>query len=131
MSAQEINLTAMSHDAAVEIADSFEAAFECVPVILAGREKPSMAEAVMVCGYALLHQLKMQHWEIRDTLNDLRESIDFQAAQPGSDDLPTDHERLVIYRALEANYFAHTVPENIQAMEKDLARFKRLAGLVV
>ena len=86
--------------------------------------------SICLSTHALIAKLDSMETSLLDVLGDLRESVDFLAAV--HDDLgeaPTEHERMVIYRALEGDYFAHSIPENIKEMDAVLARFKKLAGL--
>jgi hypothetical protein len=116
-------------EAALCVADSFEAAFECLPLILKGHDSLTPTDAILVFGYALLHQMKRNHWDVADSLYDLLDSVDCLAAQIAAKDELTEHERQVVYRALEADYIANANPADIAAMDSALARFKRLAGL--
>ncbi len=62
-------------------------------------------------------------------LEEIAESVDFLAARPDVDEVPTEHERMVIYRALEADYMARGNSPSIEEMDAELLRFKKLSGL--
>ncbi len=65
-------------------------------------------------------------------LEQIAESLDFMAARPDADkadEVPTDEERKVIYRALEADYIARGNSPSIKDMDAALRRFKILSGL--
>ena len=62
-------------------------------------------------------------------LEEIAESVDFIAARPDAGDVPTSEERMIIYRALEADYVARGNSPSINDMDEALRRFKRLTGL--
>lgn len=62
-------------------------------------------------------------------LEQIAGSLDFLAARPdGVNEVPTDEERTIIYRALEADYMVRSNSPSIREMDAALLRFKKLAG---
>lgn len=89
-------------------------------------------EAILIAAHALIAKLDSMETSQLEALRDLRESIDFIAARPDGDnagDVLTDNERMIIYRALEADYIVHGDPPSIKEYDAALLRFKKLAGL--
>jgi hypothetical protein len=81
--------------------------------------------------HALLSLLDFEGGRIAAALEEIAESVDFIAGQPEAFDAPTEHERVVIYRALEADYLNRIDATGTSTNEMDAAllRFKKLAGL--
>lgn len=87
--------------------------------------------AKLIAAHALLSLLDFEGGRIASALENIAESLDFIAARPDGDasDVPTEHERMIMYRALEADYMAHGNSPSIHKMDAALLRFKKLAGL--
>lgn len=89
------------------------------------------AAAILIAAHALIAKLDAIETSHREAMRDLQESLDFLGAQPEGDEptlRPTDHEREVIYRALEEDYLQNHKAESIGQMDAMLRRFKLLAG---
>lgn len=90
-------------------------------------------EAILIGFHALIAKLDSMETSQLEALRDLRESLDFLAARPDvneASESPTEFERVVIYRALEADYMKSGHPlTSINQMDAALLRFKKLAGL--
>ena len=93
---------------------------------------------VLVASHALLSLLDFKGERIATALENIAESLDFIAAQPDPADLPDEHEKMVIYRALEERYLRRVARRgssstdancNAKELEAALSRFKRIAGL--
>lgn len=92
----------------------------------------SPAAAILISTHALIAKLDSMETSQLEALRDLRESIDFIAARLDGDDAsdaPKEHERMIMYRALEADYIVHGDPPSIKEYDAALLRFKKLAGL--
>lgn len=92
----------------------------------------NVASAILIVGHALIAKLDSMEAQYIDAQRDLRESIDFLAARPDGDnagDVLTDDERMIIYRALEADYMVHGNSPSIKEMDAALLRFKKLSRL--
>jgi DNA-binding FadR family transcriptional regulator len=77
-----------------------------------------------------------------DEISDMRKLIAYlakmEAEQPevmrelrkrrGEVPPPTEHERELMYRALEADYLANNTPASIEKLDAALCRFKTLSG---
>lgn len=105
----------------------------CVDTLLKYDERMSTApkQAALVAAHASLSLLDFEGGRIAKALEEIAESLDFLAARPDdASESPTEHERIVIYRALEADYMeSGHPPTSIKEMDDALCRFKKLAGL--
>lgn len=89
-------------------------------------------EAILIATHARIAKLDSMETSLINALNALRECMSYLVARSdigGAGDVPTAHERGVMYRALEADYLAKNVPANIREMDAALCRLKLLAGL--
>ncbi len=86
-------------------------------------------EAILIAAHALIAKLDSMETTQLEALRDLCDSLDFIAARPDVDEVPTEHERMVHYRALEADYLCNHTAANPEEMDAALRRFKKLAGL--
>lgn len=88
-------------------------------------------EAILAIGHALIAKLDSMETSQLDALHALRECMSYLARSDIGEagDVPTAHERAVMYRALEADYLANNVPANITEMDAALCRLKLFAGL--
>lgn len=79
----------------------------------------SPAVAILIAAHAIIAKL------------DSIETMFLQALHCPDDanEVPTDEERVVIYRALEADYMARGNSPSIKEMDAALLHFKKLAGL--
>lgn len=70
---------------------------------------------------------------VEQSLGEMAESLDFLAAgeagEIAAESVLSDHEKQVIYRALESDYINSGTALSIEEMDAVLARFKRIAGL--
>jgi hypothetical protein len=90
----------------------------------------------LVAVHALLSLLDFEGGRIAAALEEIAESVDFIAARPGDDEMPTEQERVVIYCALGSQYlqqywnsFDSIGIYEIKEIDTALRRFKKLAGL--
>lgn len=71
--------------------------------------------------------------DVGSALQDIAESLDFLAASEAdeiaAESVLSDHEKQVIYRALESDYINSGTALSIEEMDAVLARFKRIAGM--
>lgn len=126
MSNSEIDYKQLGDDASLHASEELENAVKVVAALLetiseAGQE--IMREyPLLVVGLARLIQTDVLAQESR--LKALK------AAAVGDMFRPTDREKSIIYRALEADLlFGDHRPASIEEMDAALARFKKIAGL--
>lgn len=147
MSRPEIDIDALQ-DIGKETAELFliESAGSVAALLklLTGTELKTMEGHPMLVAVAALLRLldcraeerRIQQTAMIEALHDLQESIDFMAARPDGDEageMPTESEKIVIYRALEERYLKR-IKRSGQAVstneiEADLRRFKKIAWL--
>lgn len=102
---------------------------EWVDALSRNHETLHSNDAVLVASHALLSLLDYELGRIAAALENIAESVDFMSACTGHDDGPTERERMIMYRALEADYVARGDATGIHEMDAALLRFKKLAGL--
>ena len=108
-------------------------AIEDIPCIAPHREL-GVSEAILIAAHAIISKLDSMESSHIEAMRDLRESLDFLGAHTEGDEptlKPTAREREIIYRALEEEYISKHQAANIDEMDANLRRFKRLAGIEV
>lgn len=91
----------------------------------------SVADAILIAAHALTAKVDSLETTNINSMNDLRESVDFLAAnieRELADEIPTHQEREIMYRALEANLLENSPLEKIEDMDAALLRFKKITG---
>jgi hypothetical protein len=89
--------------------------------------------AILIVGHAAIAKLDSMDGRHISAMDDLRESVDFLAANHNLDavgDIPTEREREIIYRALEGEFTSRGDGMfNRPEIEAARLRFKKIAGL--
>ena len=123
MSGSEIDYKQLGDDASLHASEELENAVKVVAAVLetigeAGQE--IMREyPLLVVGLARLIQADVLAQQSRLTAAAIEDML-----------RPTDREKSIIYRALEADLlFGDHRPASIEEMDAALARFKKIAGL--
>lgn len=135
--------SADARNGSAELANQLiDGAAECVTAIIEDNDVPYTVKdnPILVAAHAMVQLLDYELGRIVQilergcvALEQIAESVDFIAARPETLDIPTEQERMVIYRALEERYLKRSKrsgqPMNIEEMDAALLRFKAIAGL--
>ena len=104
----------------------------CVAQILKNDDYANTAtkNPVLVAAHMLASLLDLElGTRIATALENIAESLGSMSSRPDADDVPTDEERSIIYKALEADYIARSTSPSGEDMDGALRRFKQLARL--
>jgi len=130
----EFDLGGIRNPSAEFAGDLIVDATKWVEAIINDKDVPStvIENPVLVAVHVMAALLDFEGGRIANALEEIAESLDFLAARSDGDDaneVPTDEERMIIYRALEGNYMTRGNPPSIKEMDDALCRFKKFAGL--